>query len=86
MAIDREEDTVYLCDTTSSDGLVLKNDKWRGLNGVSAGPADTVFVFDRVSDSTDSLLLLFLQGIVLESHNVGMWNIGAVRFSKYDTL
>ena len=41
---DRDQHTVYMCNITSGEGHVIKNDKIRSPTGVCAGPAGTVFV------------------------------------------
>jgi len=61
--------TVYMCDLTSGEGHVIKNDQIRGPRGVCAGPGGTVFV---CSEGTDSVVQLSPQGDVLASHRVDL--------------
>ena len=64
---DEDQHTVYMCDLTSGEGHVIKNDKIRYPRGVCAGPGGTVFV---CSEDTDSVVQLSPQGDVLVSHRV----------------
>ena len=76
---DADQHTVYMCDLTSGDGRVIKNDKIRGPRGVCAGPAGTVFV---CSVNADSVVQLSQQGDVLASHSVDVRYPFAVSVSK----
>ena len=63
------QDTVYICNLTSGEGHVIKNDKKVSPRGVCAGPDDTVFV---CSEGTDTLVQLSQDGEILMTHDVGM--------------
>jgi len=64
---DQLQHTVYMCDLTSGDGRVIVNDQIHSPTGVCAGPAGTVFVCSR---DTDSVVQLSPQGDVLASNRV----------------
>jgi len=64
---DRYQHTVYMCDLTSGEGRVIVNDQIRNPRRVCAGPAGTVFV---CSKGTDSVVQLSPQGDVLASNRV----------------
>jgi len=64
---DQDQHTVYMCNITSGDGHVIKNDKIRLPRGICAGPAGIVFV---CSEGTRSVVQLSPQGDVLASHRV----------------
>jgi len=76
---DQLQHTVYMCDLTSGEGPVIKNDKIRGPRGVCAGPGGTVFVCSR---DTDSVVQLSPQGDVLTSHGVDVGYPTAISVSK----
>jgi len=76
---DHDQHTVYMCDLTSGDGHVIKNDKIRSPRGVCAGPGGTVFV---CSMGTRSVLQLSPQGDVLASHSVDVGYLPVISVSK----
>jgi len=76
---DRDQHTVYMCDLTLGEGRVIVNDKIRSPRGVCAGPAGTVFVCSR---DTNSVVQLSPQGDVLASHSVDVRYPFAVSVSK----
>jgi len=71
-----------MCDLTSGEGHVIKNDKIRGPRGVCAGPGGTVFV---CSGDTRSVVQLSPQGDVLASHSVDVRIPHAVSVFKDNT-
>jgi len=79
---DRDQHTVYMCDISSSNGRVIKNDKICSPRGVCAGPGGTVFVCNR---DTDSVVQLSPHGDVLASHNVNVEIPYNVSVSKDNT-
>ena len=79
---DRDQDTVYLCDVTSGEGHVIKTDRIVIPKGVCAGPAGTVFVFSR---GTDTLVQLSQDGEILMTHDVGMGRPHAVSLNRDGT-
>jgi len=79
---DRDQHTVYMCNITSGEGHVIKNDKIHSPTGVCAGPAGTVFV---CSCGTNSVVQLSPQGEVLATHSVNVENPWTVRISRDGT-
>ena len=79
---DAYQNTVYICDITSGEGRVIVNDKIRDMVRVCAGPAGTVFV---CSKDTDSVIQFSLQGDVLASHTVDAMKPWIISVSKENT-
>ena len=79
---DRTQHTLYMCDTTSGEGRVIKSDKIRDARTICAGPNGSTFV---CSVFTNSIVQLYAQEGVMVSHDIGMLNPRAVSVSEDDT-
>jgi len=66
---DWDQDTVYMCDLTSGEGHVIKNEEIVRPTRVCAEPAGTVFV---CSEGTSTLVQVSQDGEILMTHDVDM--------------
>ena len=79
---DRTQDTLYMCDTTSGEGRVIKSDNIANARCICAGPNGSTFV---CSVDTNSIVQLSPSGDLLISHDVGIRRPRAVSVSKDGT-
>ena len=80
--LDTELHKVYICDTTSGAGHLIKNDKIKNPRYICAGPSCSTFV---CCENPPCLVQLSLRGNVLTSHDVDISYPRAVCVSKDGT-